>query len=192
MHLDDALAFVAADMCLRVHDVLPSLTSLPEISPGKVTDSDHTTWLVKGAKLFTLIKHSKHTLAFCHENSQLYYASPDVALAESCPDNHAFLAQAAEDNIEGRLQPRLLVFDLAHPREDDPKKRGQTLRSLSHVFPPACHVQWVGPHKFLRKFLSNTELPHEVDAVLALRASMQVVRRIGGEPSRKKRKVECS
>lgn len=184
MHLDDALAFVAADVCLRVHDVLPNLTKNVDLSMGALRDDDHTTWLVKGAQLFTLIKHARQTLVYCHANAQLYHASPEMALAESCPDNHAFLGQAVEDAEGGGVKPRLLVFDVSHPAEQDPRRRGETLRSLSHAFPPACHVQWAGLLKSLKAFLAKTKLPHEVDAALALRGSMQLVRELGTDGGR--------
>lgn len=189
MLVDDALAFAAAECCLRVHSVLPAMTHRPEVTVGKVSEQDHATWLVKGGQLLTLIRQDKYTLLFCHENGQLYYASPDASLAPSCPDNHAFLGQAVEDLVEGVPTMRILIFDLAYPAVEDPKKRGEILRSLSHVFPPSCHVQWAGKPSALRKFLKNG-LPHEAEAVISLGGCMKITREVQGVPSAKRRKTE--
>jgi hypothetical protein len=184
MHIDDAIAFVCGDICLKVHSVLPHMTKQIELELGDIKDDDHTTWLAAGAKLFTVIKQTRQTLVYCHENDYLYYASPDAELSQECPENHAILVQVVEDRVGSETLPRLLAFDMVYPPNEDPRKRGEVLRSLSQYFPPSYHVQWAGQQEPLRKFLEG-DLPHEVETVIALGNTLQIRKEMRGKRARK-------
>lgn len=175
MNLSEALAFTCADHFLQVHQVFLECSRNINITYGKITTSDYTSWLAKGAHFFTIIQHEKQTIVFCHANQTMFYASPHIKLNASTPDGHAFLAQTCMDH--NNTTPRLLILDMVLPVIPDPRKRGALLRSLAHVFPSAtCHVQWAGEVSALRRFLANG-LPHEVESVIALQEDpMDLVR----------------
>ena len=122
------------------------------------------TWSPLGAKMFTLIRVNAESLVYCHDNDTLYLASPQATLSRNSPNNVAFLAQYFEEN--NGVQQRLLVFDMVAP-DANPAQRGDTLRSLSSVFPhPLMAVQWVGFAEPLRVFTKT--LPHQVSSFMEL------------------------
>ena len=179
MLLEDSLALVCADMCLQVHHILPRVTQPVQIAPGKIGDRACATWLAKGAQFFTLIKSGPSTLAYCHANKTLYYASPSFRLGDACPDQHAFLAQTAEDREPtGEIIPRLLIVDLVYPVHACPHDRGEIVRRFAHAMPPTCTVQWNGDPTCLRSFLEKG-LPHDIeDYIIALGAPLRIIREI--------------
>jgi hypothetical protein len=166
MQLSEGVSLVCAEMCLQVHQVLPKMTRGVKIAPGKVGGC--ATWLTKGGHFFTLIKSGGCTLAYCHANGTLYFASPDFSLGRDCPDHHAFLGQTVMDqDNRGGLIPRLLIMDLVHPQIACPLQRGNVLRSLAHHLPTTCSLQWNGELSCLKAFLEKG-LPHESDGVVGL------------------------
>ena len=177
MHRDDALAFACGSLCLQVQSVLPHAMQPLVVQSGSIHPStDVVTWLAKDARLFTLIKTSSGTRVYDHTDDMLYYANPNTELPKECPDDHAFLCQTVCDSMpDGTKTPRLLVMDLVHPSIPCPRQRGDTLRRLTPVFPHVCHVQWAGDKSALERFIGNG-MPHEVEALIALRAPLQVMR----------------
>ena len=177
MHRDDAIAFACGSLCLQVQSILPHAMQPLVIESGSIHPSnDVVTWLAKDARLLTLIKTSAGTRVYDHADDMLYYANANTELLKECPDEHAFLCQTVRDRLpDGTTTPRLLVMDLVHPRIDCPRQRGDTLRRLTQVFPHVCHVQWAGDKTALERFVAQG-MPHEVDALLALRAPLQAVR----------------
>lgn len=94
--------------------------------------------MVKGGKLFTLIKHDGRTLVFCHDNKTTYYGSPEISLDPACADGAAFLVQVIEDIPSDFTQPAtptVLVTDQVAPVEACPLKRREGLWRQTHVFP---------------------------------------------------------
>ena len=167
MLLQDALVLTCGALCLQVHQVLQTCTKQLTIKTETRREGGHYTWLVKDTHWFTLIKQGKLTLVYAHANNTLYYATPNVQLAESCPDGHSFLCQVCSDRgADGLETPRLLVTDLVTPEIPDPLARGTVLRSLAHVFPPVCHVQWAGERECLVQFMPK--IPHETDGIVLL------------------------
>lgn len=175
MNRDEAIALSCGSLCLQLHSVLPAATEQVRVTREPITERDRTTWLVRGARLLTLIQTSEGTRVYDQADDFLYYASPNVELSAQCPDGQAFLAQAVVDRRGGELVPRLLVFDIVCPRIADPHERGAQLRGMAHLFPPACHVQWSGDRSALEAFLSRG-MPHEVEGVVALRQPCCLVR----------------
>lgn len=178
MQRDDALAFACGSLCLQVHSVLPLAMQPLSIRHGPVMEgSDLFTWLAKGARYLTVIKTGAGTRVYDHADDMLYYANPNTELLRECPDGHAFLCQTVCDRWEdGTLTPRLLVMDMVCPRIECPRARGDTLRRLGHVFPPAYHVQWAGEKAALEGFVGSGVVPHDVEGVVALREPLQVIR----------------
>ena len=181
MHRDDAIALACGSLCLQVHSVLPLAMQPVCVQRGSIHHStDLVTWLAKGSRFFTLIKTVVGTRVYDHVDDMLYYANPNTDLHKDCPEGHAFLCQTVCDrHADGSHTPRLLVMDLVCPKIECPRQRGDTLRRLAHVFPAACHVQWAGDMQALRAFVSSGVVPHEVEALVALRSPLQIVR----EPS---------
>jgi hypothetical protein len=175
MHRDDALALACGALCLQVHSVLPLVLQGVSVSVGPVLPDDVVTWLAKGARFLTLIKTARGTRVYDHADDLLYYAGPNAELHQDCPEGHAFLCQAVCDRQpDGSLVPRLLVTDLVAPSVPCPRKRGEALRRLGHLLAHTCHIQWAGDGQALRKFLPS--VPHDVEALVALRAPLQLVR----------------
>lgn len=168
MNRDEALALACGGLCVQLHGIMPEALAPARTSHGDLSDTDRTTWLVRNARLMTLIQTAEGTRVYDHEGDFLYYASPNVELDARCPEGHAFLAQAVTDREGDAQVPRLLVLDLVCPRIEDPRRRGSALRAMAHLFPPACHVQWSGERAALERFLARG-MPHDVEAVVALR-----------------------
>jgi hypothetical protein len=168
MHKDDALALACGTLCLQVHAILPEVMKKLAVQSDRIGPSDLTTWLVKGSRFFTLIQTSSGTRVYDHDGDYLYYANPNTELARECPEGHAFLAQTVEDKTGASVTCRLLIMDIVWPKIDNPRKRGEILRSMGQLFPPSCHVQWSGDRAALESFLSNG-MPHDVECIVALR-----------------------
>jgi hypothetical protein len=182
MHRDDALAFACGTLCLQVHSVLPLAMKPVTVQHDAIhANKDLVTWLARGARFLTIIKTVVGTRVYDHADDMLYYANPNTELPKDCPEGHAFLCQTVCDRLpDGSSTPRLLVMDLVCPRIDCPRQRGDTLRRLTHVFPSACHVQWAGDMQALQAFVSSGVVPHEIEALVALRSPLQIIR----EPSK--------
>jgi hypothetical protein len=176
MHRDDALALACGALCLQIHSVLPLAMQGVSVSVEPIRPDDVVTWLAKSARFLTLVKTARGTRVYDHADDLLYYASPDAELARDCPEGHAFLCQAVCDRQPDNAQPvpRLLVTDLVAPPIACPRERGEALRRLAPCLPRACHIQWAGDGQALRKFLPS--VPHDVEALVALRAPLQLVR----------------
>ena len=175
MHRDDALALACGPLCLQVHPVLPAAMRGASIALGPIQAADLVTWLAKGARLYTLVRTQHGTRVYDHADDLLYYASPDAELDQRCPEGHAFLCQTVCDRQpSGQPVPRLLVLDLVSPAIECPRERNEALRRLGPLLPHICHVQWAGERQALERFLPT--VPHDVEAVVALRAPLQLVR----------------
>jgi hypothetical protein len=175
MHRDDALALACGALCLQVHSTLPAAMQGVSIALGPVLDTDTVTWLAKDARFYTLVKTPRGTRVYDHADDLLYYAGPHAELAKACPDGHAFLCQTVCDRqATGPPVPRLLVLDMVSPAIECPRQRGEALRQLAHHLPHVCHIQWAGEKRALEAFLPS--VPHDVEAVVALRAPLQLVR----------------
>jgi hypothetical protein len=176
MHRDDALALACGALCLQVHSVLPEAMRGVSVALDAIQPTDVVTWLAKGARFYTLVKTPRGTRVYDHADDLLYFAGPHAELAKDCPDGHAFLCQTVCDRQpSGPPVPRLLVVDLVSPAIECPRLRGEALRRLAHVLPPnTCHLQWAGDRQALEKFLPT--VPHDVEALVALRAPLQLVR----------------
>lgn len=175
MHRDDALALACGPLCLQVHPVLPAAMRGASVALGPIRPQDLVTWLAKGARLYTLVQTSHGTRVYDHTDDLLYFASHGAELDRACPEGHAFLCQTVCDRQpSGPPIPRLLVMDLVSPAIECPRERNEALRKLAPVLPHVCHVQWAGERQALEKFLPS--VPHEVEAVVALRAPLQLVR----------------
>ena len=156
----------ALDLCKPAIFIPPEKAPMLLRSPAE--RGSFVTWSPLGAKMFTLIRVNAESLVYCHDNDTLYLASPQATLSMKSPNNVAFLAQYFQENNEQRL----LVFDMVSPPTTDakptnPAQRGDTLRSLSYVFPhPLMAVQWVGFVDPLRVFAKT--LPHQVSSFMEL------------------------
>ncbi len=181
MNRDDALALACGPLCLQVHEVLVAATQGVSVSVGLVDEgTDVVTWLAKGARFFTLIQTPQGTRVYDHADDLLYLASPAAQLRGDCPCGHAFLCQTVCDQQEGgQATPRLLVMDLVVPAIACPRERNRLLRGLAPVLPPVCHLQWAGDKKALREFVDSGAVPHRVEALVALRAPLHLVRESG-------------
>ena len=180
MLLNDAISVVCSEVCLQLAPVVAQATQPARLIPGKIKDTDLTTWLVHDTHMFTLIKYGVATLAYCHGNNTLFYARPEFMLHRGMPEGHAFLAQIAEDreSSDGMIKvPRLLVMDLVAPVVEDPFARYQAMRKLDQFFPSTCVPQWAGNLAVLRNFI-ETGLPHEVAGVVALKGPLQMIKEI--------------
>lgn len=179
MHRDDALALACGPLCLQIQPVLPAAMRGATIAVGQLHATDLVTWLAKGARLYTLVQTGEGTRVYDHADDMLYFASPDAELGRACPEGHAFLCQTVCDRQpSGPPIPRLLVLDLVAPAIESPQDRNEALRKLAHVLPHVCHVQWAGERQALEKFLPA--VPHDVEAIVALRAPLQLVRESSG------------
>jgi hypothetical protein len=180
MHRNDALALACGSLCLQVHSVLPAaLRSVSLSTAERISGSDLVTWLAKGARFYTLVQTRGGTRVYDHADDLLYYANPNTELCKTCPEGHAFLCQTVCDRQpSGPPVPRLLVVDLIAPGVECPKQRNEALRRLAHVLPHTCHIQWAGERQALEKFLPS--VPHDVEAIVALRAPLQLVRESSG------------
>lgn len=107
-------------------------------------------------------------------DDQVFYASPDAALARDCPRDVVFLAHYTEDCApDNTAASRLLVFDVClvdegrlHPRERYNTLRGHLARFLPA---PLGTVQWVGFRYAARGILERrAEYPHEIEGLLCL------------------------
>jgi hypothetical protein len=178
MQRDEALAFACGPLCLQVHSILPLAMQPVSICVEPILQGpDVVTWLAKGARFLTLIKTTAGTRVYDHAEDMLYYANPNTELHMDCPEGYAFLCQSVCDALpDGSAVPRLLVMDLVCPRIECPRQRGVTLRRMSHVFPHVCHVQWAGDKLALQRFVESGLVPHAVEAPVALRAPLQLVR----------------
>jgi hypothetical protein len=132
-------------------------------------------WLVKNAKLFVLIQTADGARVYDADSDFLYYANPNTHLHPDMPTGYAFLAQTVEDVHEGARIQRLLITDLLSPPEPDPWRRGEMMRSVSHLFPQSCHVQWSGDRAALQGFICKG-MPHEVECIVALREQGRLYR----------------
>lgn len=112
MLVEDALAIVAGEVCLKVHSVIAAATQSVRVVPGRVADGAHASWLARESKLFTLARHEGQTLVYSHDTETLYYARPELALTGECPDNHAFLIQVLLGCVHVRVG--VLGFELGH------------------------------------------------------------------------------
>ena len=178
MHRDDALALACGALCLQVNSVLPHAMQGVSVSIGSFRPDDVITWLAKGTRFLTLVKTARGTRVFDHVDDLLYYAGPHAEIHRDCPEGHAFLCQAVCDRQpDGSLIPRLLVTDLVSPSIPCPRLRGEALRKLGHLLPHTCHIQWAGDGQALHKFLPS--VPHDVEALVALRGPLQLVRESG-------------
>lgn len=164
MELSEALAFLCGEHFIQVDAVFAQVMQPIQITTihTELPADSYASWMAKGAHWFTLMKRKGQTVVYCHANDMMYFASPNVQLPPSIPDNYAFLAQTALDN---KTQPRLLILDILLPDLGAPAARGQVLRQMQ--FPSTCHVQWAGEITSLRKFL-HKGLPHEVECVFSL------------------------
>lgn len=164
MDLQESLAFVCAEHFLELHPIYNAI--MKDITLDKDT-SKHTnkiaSWLAKDSQWFTLIKHEKQTIVYCHANHMVFYASPNVWLPDGIPNGYAFLCQTTKDN---GIHPRLLVLDLVLPRIPEPVERGYHLREFARFFPSTLHLQWSGDVTALRDFLEGTNMPHAIEGVL--------------------------
>lgn len=180
MHRDDALALACGPLCLQIQPVLPAAMRGASVAVGQIQAADLVTWLARGARLYTLVQTRQGTRVYDHADDLLYFASPNAELDRACPDGHAFLCQTVCDRqpSSGPPTPRLLVMDLVSPAIESPRERNEALRRLAHVLPHICHVQWAGERRALEAFLPA--VPHDVEAVVALRAPLQLVREAPG------------
>ena len=181
MNRDDVIALVCGPLCLQIHPGLPLAmkpVTITTASPIILQDSDLVTWIACGARFLTLFKTQQGTRVYDHADDLLYYANPNSELHKDCPEGHAFLCQTVQDRQSDglTLTPRLLVMDLVCPLIDCPRKRGDTLRRLSPLFPHICHVQWAGDKPVLERFIREGSIPHEVETLVALRVPLQLVR----------------
>jgi hypothetical protein len=173
MNRDDALAFACGSMCLQLHSIMPHAMQPVSITHGGITGKDLVTWLVKGTRFLTLIKTERATVVYDHADDFLYYANPDTELHKDCPAGHAFLAQIVQDRqSDGSTIPRLLIMDLVCPRIDCPRQRGEVLRGVAHLLSHVCHVQWSGDKAALEQFVGSGSVPHDVEALVALRGPL--------------------
>ena len=181
MHRDDAIAFACGPLCLQIHSVLPLAMQPVSIQHHPIQpETDVVTWLAKDARFLTLIRTTGGPRVYDHAEDMLYYANPNTELHKDCPEGNAFLCQSVCDTQpDGSTVPRLLVMDLVCPRIECPRQRGVTLRRMAHMFPHVCHVQWAGDKLALQRFVDSGTVPHPVEAPVALRGPLQLVR----EPS---------
>jgi hypothetical protein len=177
MHRDDAIAFACGPLCLQIHSVLPLAMQPVSIQHHPIQpETDVVTWLARDTRFLTLIKTVSGTRVYDHADDLLYYANPNTELHKDCPEGHAFLCQTVCDRLpDGTLTPRLLITDLVCPRVECPRQRGDTLRRLTPMFSHVCHVQWAGDKQALESFVAQG-MPHEVEALVALRAPLQITR----------------
>ena len=185
MLLKDALAFVAGEICVQVAKVIHQGSAVVKLTPGRIDSVAHTLWLVKGGKLFTLIKHEDQTLVFCHDNKTMYYGSPEASMHADCPDGYAFLVQTTEDlrgdgNID--VDRRLLVMDMvAWPEgtlaEPCARERREFIWKNAGWFSQCTRVQWGGDRGALETLLSGG-LPHQVSCVVAIKAPLHLIKEV--------------
>ena len=171
----DALSLFTGSYCLQIHSVRADPVRT-EVEP-RLRDDDMATWLVEGSHFFTILSTYHGTRIYDHATDCLHFASPETELRPGCPPDHAFLAQTVQD--EGS-EPRLLVFDLVYPINEDPRGRNEVLRSLQSFFPPACSLQWSGKASALRQFIEKEKLPHRVKGLVGLRRPLELV--LEGKP----------
>jgi hypothetical protein len=98
-------------------------------------------------------------------------------LASTCPNDISFLCQFTFDTLPEGKVPRLLVFDVLCPQNNNqsnqsnqsnnPIQRGDILRSTPGLPQPLCCVQWIGYHRYLTPVFFAA-LPHPVRGVCVL------------------------
>ena len=181
MRRDEALSLLCCSPCLQVHEILASTTAPVSVKVGPVAPgTDVVTWLAKDALFFTLVQTPQGTRVYEHAEDMLYFASPDAQLHRDCPPGTAFLCQTVCDRQpEGPVQPRLLVMDLVAPVIACPRERNERLRRLASTLPFVCHLQWAGEKRALQGFVAGGFVPHDVAALVALRAPLELVRESG-------------
>lgn len=170
------LDLVCAGLCLEVLSVSPDALRAPSFQTDRIhPDKDQcVTWLVEGGRFLTLAQTPRGTRVYDAAEDYLYYAAPLAQLDPRCPPGHAFLCQTVLDH--DATVPRLLVTDLVCPRIDCPRARGEALRSLAHLLPPICHIQWAGHRAALERFIASGGVPHRVAGLVALRTPLTLVR----------------
>ena len=182
--LEKALHHFTTDLCLCISPSLPRLCKsvtcppLAQREALKPIEPDAlSTWWCYDSRFFTLIKgEDERTLLYSHSEEALYYASANAQLAPGCPANTGFLCQFTVDKTPEGDSPRLLAFDVISA--DPPAVRGETLRALAVHFPqPHCHVQWVGPRRFLSKVFVSA-LPHLAREIFCLGPDPLVLERV--------------
>lgn len=179
MNHDESIAFACGSLCLEIHTVsadtmrAPSFVLVDKLLP----DTDLVTWLVEGGRFLTLVQTSRGTRVYDAKDDFLYYATPATQLRSDCPVGHAFLCQTVQDkHSDGSFIPRLLVTDLVEPHIECPVKRGEALRSMAHLLPQVCHVQWAGDLTALEPFVKSGAVPHRVAGLVALRSPLTFAR----------------
>jgi hypothetical protein len=174
---DEPSAFACGSLCVEIQSIHPDVLRGPSfVSESIHPTSDVVTWLVEGGRFLILIQTHGGTRVYDAHDDYLYYAAPHAQLARSCPVGHAFLCQTVRDRSDGVPVPRLLVTDLVSPGIECPRRRGELLRSLTHVLPPLCHIQWAGDREALERFVQGGGVPHRVAGLVALRGPLSLVR----------------
>jgi len=173
----DPVAFACGGLCVEIQSIHPDVLQAPAFTSESIhPTNDLVTWLVDGGRFLLLIQTAGGTRVYDAHGDYLYYAAPHAQLARSCPVGHAFLCQTVQDRSDGAPVQRLLVTDLASPRVECPRRRGEILRSLAHVLPPLCHLQWAGNREALERFVRGGGVPHRVAGLVALRGPLSLVR----------------
>jgi hypothetical protein len=176
MATDQGASFVCGALCIELDTVAPDALRAPSVVAGRIDpDKDLVTWLVEGSRFLVLAQTARGTRVYDTHDDYLYYAAPHAHLSPGCPPGHAFLCQTVQDHGEPPV-PRLLVTDLVYPRIECPRARNAVLRSLAHVLPPVCHLQWAGNRAALERFVEGGGVPHRVAGIAALRGPLALVR----------------
>jgi hypothetical protein len=171
MQHQDAIACFGGAYCLQI--CLEGLEPLTYQYKERIPDRDFSTWLVRGAQLFTLLQTPEGTRLYDHQTDFLHYAGADIMIPRGTLENHAFLCQSVRDDGE---VPRLLIFDLVTPRIENPVERHAVLLRCQAQLPTCCHVQWAGETDALRRFLASNTLPHAVECIASLNKPLVLVK----------------
>lgn len=188
--LDCALYHMTSNIFVcTIPDLLRMTQELAVRPIGDRSDKPVYTWKCAKTHFFSLIQYKEETYAYCHTNDMMYTSSIMAKLCPSCPDKTVFFGQFTFDNINGKEEPRFLVFDMVTFKSDaelraakkrrfpasPPEERMATLRAASQYIPhPLCCVQWVGLRKYLTAAFIR-KLPHEAESILMLSDSPLII-----------------
>lgn len=161
-----ALATLCGAPCAEIgaHNMMCS----PALVSGPVQhDRAMTTWLPAERVQVSFQRAGAHTAVLL--DGALYYATEALALPRECPSEVTFHAHFTRDCVEGKMFPRVLVFDAQQPEPTPASARYEALRTkFAQFLRGACTVQWVGFLSAAREVLRSQNFPHRIEALACL------------------------
>ena len=147
-------------------------------------EQDLATWRGDGALFFTIAclrqtmgssDSATIQVIYEHDTDTVYFLRRE-AWIKDLPEDTQLVGQYVEDQIEGRIQPNFMVFDIIKHNKNDmrcipPPDRYAILQAVANGFNRAyITLQWVGVCNVVKELLdkNRTCIPHEIKCGLYL------------------------